>query len=296
MAGKSSALSKPRCDHRPRIGFLLEIGAAAVVLISTDPLLHAAEPLSAASYSYATPFHPTQCRAAIGAGCKALERNPSDRRARLILAEGFLCAGLQDDAWALDAAISRLERIIADEPANFFARLDLADAVRMRYPLSDAAHDTLAMADDLLDDADIGAAGPDLRRYVRQNIRGLEAARSVASGSLTAAGEPSPIGAQPLSLAALARSTQLALTGPSAATQVQSVLDAHLRRTPNDPLAFLLSAELQLGRAPRETVRDLYQKAKAMLCIDVRYPTQCDLATRRIKQLALPPAECTAAG
>jgi hypothetical protein len=255
--------------------------------------LQAAERVPTRAYSYATPFHPTQSHAAIEAGCKALNRDPSSQRARMILAEGFLCVGLQDDMWALDAAISLLGRIVAEEPSNLFARLDLADALRRRYPLSDAAHDALVMVDGRLDDADVGAARDQLRQYVRQNIGGIEAAWSVVTDWPTASGEPIAIGAQPLSLGALAKATQLALTGPSAAAEVRAALEAHLRRLPNDPLASLLNAELSLGRAPRETVYGLYQKAKEELCGDARYATQCDLATRRVGQLAMPAAECT---
>lgn len=271
---------------------LLRIAACPAIFLSGGASAHADERAPPPSYSYASPFHPSQCHAAIDAGCKALSRDPSSRRSLMIVAEGLLCAGLQEDLWALDAAIALLDRIVAEEPSNLFARLDLADALRLRYPLSDAAYDALAMVDARLDQADVGAARDGLRQYVRQNLGGLDAARSIVSYSSGASHESASMGPQPLSLAALAIGTALALTGPSRVAELQSALDAHLRQVPGDPLASFLKAELSLGRVPRETARDLYQQAKMRLCINARYKTQCDLAKRRIGQIASPAAEC----
>ena len=142
--------------------------AGCLCLVLAAALL-AAIPVAAnaqRAFSYHSPFHPEECEHAL----HFAPQHADSRRARLILSEGLLCRGLQDDPAALDAAIAHLRTIAAEEPANFFVQLDLADALRKRFPLSDAAETQLRSVRALLDRSDVGAARAELTTYIDENL------------------------------------------------------------------------------------------------------------------------------
>jgi len=95
----------------------------------------------------------------------------------MIQAEAFLCAGLDGDANALDSAIVALAAIVAQQPDGVFAQLALADALRKRYPLSQAAITALERVAAALTTADVGGARADLAGYVAENLAAVERAR-----------------------------------------------------------------------------------------------------------------------
>lgn len=130
------------------------------------------------AFSYRSPFHPEQCDLAIARGRRAIERDASDARGRLLLGEGLLCRGLQDDPWALECAIAELHLVVAQRPDDLFAQLALADAVRKRYPLSAEAAGELERARALLERNDFGAARDDLATYISENLAAVRQARA----------------------------------------------------------------------------------------------------------------------
>lgn len=172
-----------RKADRGRVGAI----AAAVVLG-----FNASAAIADPAYSYRSPFHPEQCEKAIVAGRRAVAADAENRRARLILAEGLLCRGLQGDSQALDAAIALLEQTVTDEPANFFAQLELADALRQRSPVSEQAERALQHARDLLAAADVGAARQELAAYIDENLAAVAQSRAVTGEWKCSADAPKP--------------------------------------------------------------------------------------------------------
>lgn len=131
---------------------------------------------ASATLTYQNPFHPAQCERAIAAAQSALSADARDARARAMLAQGLLCRGLtQDDPWALSAAVQSFEAQLRDDPGSFFTQLYVAEALRRRFPLSDAVPTAFARAVIVLSTADVGAARGELAAYVEQ--AGAEARR-----------------------------------------------------------------------------------------------------------------------
>ncbi len=152
------------------------LAGTVVVALLLSALPAAADP----AYRYRSPFHPDQCDKAIASATDDLESDPDNRRARLILAEGHLCRGLTGAPAALDTAIDLLQQITSVEPSNFFAQLDLADAIRRRSPFAVAAAPALQRARTLLAFTEVGAARRDLERYIDDNLAAVEHTQAAA--------------------------------------------------------------------------------------------------------------------
>jgi hypothetical protein len=282
--------------------------ALLVLAASTAP--------AAEAYRFRNPFHPAQCDRAIAAGSSWLRReNPE--RARRVLAEGYLCRALRDDPWALHESIRLFRRIVRDDPADFFATLHLADALRRSYPLSEEAHAMLRRTRRMLaGGADVGAALPDLRAYLDEALAAMTGQRGRVlpelerlRGALRAAerGEARPDGVTRIADGGSRRSddssgvsasdlraflSQVVLTGPAGTDEALATLQA---RGP----ALLGPVETALGRAeilrgrenPRATI-ERYRKVEASACAGGRLEESCRLARWRLDQLrALAPTE-----
>jgi hypothetical protein len=204
----------------------------------------------------------------------------------MLLAEGLLCKGIEDDPGALDAAVEMFRRILADEPFNFFVELELADALRKRFPLSDEAQTALHRARQLLDNADVGAVRSELTDYIDGNLGAVEQQRAralpilqeyetaYAQGSLSSAG-------------AVQFVDLLALTGPAGLAEARGMLDRYLEKHPDDAVAALHRAEIWRGSLAGTQSRGLYMEAEARLCPSngaAQKRTECELAKWRLKQ------------
>ncbi|MFI5364029.1 MAG: hypothetical protein ACHQ4J_00245 [Candidatus Binatia bacterium] len=203
----------------------------------------------------------------------------------MILAEGWLCKGLDDNPAALDLAIDLLRQRVAEEPSNFFARLELADAIRKRYPLSGEAQSALRQAGGTLASADVGAAREELAQYVHENSAAIEQQRlhtlplvesrlaELKAGTLS-----------PADMAGLV--ILLADTGPDGVGYAQRSLETYLAVRPDDMLATLYQAEILRARGKVQRCPPLYSKAVALLCHDDTPPSSaCALARWRLEQL-----------
>jgi hypothetical protein len=205
----------------------------------------------------------------------------------MILAEGLLCRGLDDDPEALDAAAVLLRNVAAEEPANFFAQLELADALRKRFPLSDEAWSAARHALEMLGRADVGAARPDLTGYLTENLAAMDAQRRQAAPAL--ARHAAGLAAGTLSPAEIREYLNLlVLTGPEGLTRAAAAVDAYLARQCDDALATLYRGEIARGRASRSESRSLYAAAQARLCrsdATAVEAAECELARWRLQQL-----------
>jgi hypothetical protein len=150
----------------------------------------------------------------------------------MLLAEGFLCRGLRDDPAALDAAIGLFEDVVRDQPSNFFARLELADALRKRFPASREAEAALRRALAELKNADLGAATTGLKQYMEENLAAIVDQRVRLLASLERLTRDFSAGRlKPPDMATFAQ--LLALTGPAALAQARRYLARHLARHPD---------------------------------------------------------------
>lgn len=255
-------------------------GAALFTSLFLPPAL-AAQP----AYSFQSPFSAEQCDRAIVAARQELTRDGSRSHGRLLLAEGLLCRGLEDDPTALDSAAEILRQIVRDEPANFFAQLELADALRKRFPLSDEAQTMLGRARQLLDGTDVGAARQRLAQYIDDNLAAMAEqhartlplvqtrAAALATGTLP-----------PADMAGFV--ILLAQTGPDGVVQAERSLETYLTRHYDDMLATLYRAELLRAGGAAERARPLYADAEARLChAGTVQSSECSLARWRLEQL-----------
>jgi hypothetical protein len=228
-------------------------------------MLLAAPSAARPAQRFDSPFAPAQCGRAVAAGRRAVAGQAASTRARLLLAEGYLCLGLQGDAWALESAIDSLRAVLAAEPRHFFAQLELADALRLRYPRSAAAATALQRARTLLEHVDVGAARTRLRAYVDEAI--------AATGELAAQGACPPQGAlAELDSPELApdRLGEVADRFLACGREAAAALDAALARRgldrPGAAAVLLFRAEARRGVAAVGTVRRLYQAAALRAC------------------------------
>jgi len=253
--------------------------AAAVPLCGVTSTV-AVEP----ACSFRSPFSLQQCERAIRTGKQALAQDESSAGARMLLAEGLLCRGLEDDPGALDAAAEMLRRIVAEEPSNFFAQLELADALRKRFPLSDEAHAALRRARTGLDAADLGAAREDLTDYIQENLAAMAQQRAAILPLLRSRAEALACGT--LSATDLADSViLLSETGPDGIDQAQRGLDVYLARHPGDALGTLYRAEILRLEGQGTRSLPLYAEAEKHLCVPGAAPSsECSLARWRLKQ------------
>jgi tetratricopeptide (TPR) repeat protein len=246
-----------RCTAKPLIA------SAGLALACSAAVPALGEP----AFSYRSPFHAEQCDTALAYARQREAREPADRRARRLVAEALLCRGLDDDLAALDAAIAQLHAIGRDEPADVFIQLELADAVRKRFPLSDDAQALLRRARALLDAGDVGAARADLTDYIEDNLAAVVAYRARQQPRLAALA--AAFRAEQLSAVEVGEFVSLlALTGPGGLLVAEERLNEYLAQHPDAELATLRRAELLRGRASVDTVRELYQAAERALCVD----------------------------
>lgn len=274
-------------EFQPRISlrFAPRLVALAVVIASASSLTLPASAVEPA-YSFRNPFHPEQCERAIRFADRLLEREPANRRGRLIRAEGYLCKGLNDDPVALDQAIFLLSQSVAEQPDNFFARLELADAEYKRFPLSGRAEAALEQLGDLLHSDRLGAARHELESHVTEKRAAAErrVARTLPllqryGAHYQADTLPPPAMAELVSL--------LVLTGTDGVARAAQLLDAFLARHPDATLATLYRGEILLARGAVFDARSLYREAANQLC-RANAPQQrhdCSLARRRITEL-----------
>lgn len=230
------------------------------------------------AFSYRTPFHPEQCDLAIARGRRELERDAGDHRARVLLGEGWLCRGLQDDPWALEDAIAALRLATVDGPNEVFAQLSLADAVRKRYPLSVEAVSELQRAQRLLEQTDVGAARVDLATYISENLAAVLSARARVLPAIDSGRAALTAGRLATSeLVTLAQ--QLVLTGSDGAREAEQIIAS-------DAVPALQRAEILRGRVRIATARVLYAEAAAALCGTSPMGSDCPLAQQRLDQLS----------
>jgi tetratricopeptide (TPR) repeat protein len=256
--------------------------ATALVLLSVLHFALAAE----AAYSFRSPFHPQQCDHAVAAGQRLLQRAPTSE-ARVLLAEGLLCRGLdEDDPWALEEAIEMFRRVLADEPGSFFALLDLADALRGRFPLSEEARTAMIRVRDALGNADVGDARESLAEYIDDNLATFADQRrhalpllqtwaaALAADSLSSADIPGFV-------------SLLAQTGPEGLRRAEDGLDRYLAMGRDDTLVTFYRAEISRGRATPERLRLMYEQIAARSCGSdpSTQAAQCSVARLRLSQL-----------
>jgi tetratricopeptide (TPR) repeat protein len=269
------------CHHR----FVSKRTAPALLIAAAVPLCGVTSTVAAQpAYSFRNPFNPQQCERAIRAGKQALAQQEWSAGARMLLAEGLLCRGLEDDPRALDAAAEMLRRIVAEEASNFFAQLELADALRKRFPLSDEAQAALRRARAGLDASDLGAARQALTDYIDENLAAMAQQRAVILPPLRSRAEALESGT--LSASDLADSViLLSESGPDGIDQAERGLDVYLALHPGDALGTLYRAEILRLEGQGTRSLPLYAEAEKRLCVPGAAPSsQCSLARWRLKQ------------
>jgi tetratricopeptide (TPR) repeat protein len=202
----------------------------------------------------------------------------------MLVAEGLLCEGLEDNPAALDAAARMLRRLVADEPLNFFAALDLADALRKRFPLSDEAQAALRRARQLLANADVGAARRDLTDYIDENLAAIAQQRATLLPLLR--GKANALESGRLSASDMADSViLLSETGRDGIEQAERDVDVYLALHPGDTLGTLYRAEILRLEGQDAQSLPLYAEAARGLCVAGAVPSSyCSLARWRLKQ------------
>lgn len=213
------------------------------------------------------PFSALHCERAIDFAGRRLVDAPSPARRRL-LAEGQLCRGLSDDAWALETAIGLLRRAVADQPADIFARVALADALCARYPASAAAQTALRAALAHLADADVGAARVRLTERLTENLAAVRGQRRALAAWRAAglAGSGRGAGDAGESERLAEHAARVGQAGAAAARREIGALQAQLAARPDDAVVRLQLAELLRGRAPAGAVRMQYAAARPAVC------------------------------
>jgi hypothetical protein len=241
----------------------------------------------AAAIDSPNPFTDEQCTLAWNYASHRLRNDPTDARAHLTQAEALLCAGLRDNIEALDRAIAGFEEAVRREPANFYPRLYLAEALRKRFFLSDEAVQAFLAARDVLGNADVGAARSDYDAYIVAAVGEIRQQQDHFSLVLRdgeadfVAGRASPhqIGDW-LKL--------LSCTGPGGLRQALSTLDTYLVARPNEILETFYRAELLRGIVAATKLVPLYRAAETALCAgdpDLLALQACGLARERLRRL-----------
>jgi len=235
--------------------------------------------------SYHNPFHPQQCGLAVRYAEKRLVVEPQAARARLVLAEGLLCRGLAGDVCSLDDAIVLLTEIAVKQPADFWARLDLAEAVRARFPASEESLSALKAAADALEQSDLGEASGTLARHIENSRAVVVAYRAwvldrVAPkrSSALSGGLPAEEMYEFVTLAALL----------GAKGHAEALFALRIHGGADTPLARMATAELGRGLIAVDDAIALYSRAAAGLCGDGRLGianSQCQLARTRLDTL-----------
>ncbi len=226
---------------------------------------------------------------AIAAGERALARDARDARAAALLNEGLLCRGLRDDdPWALAAAGRGFEKELSSGKSGFYHQLYLIEALRTRFPLSDALLSDLTRAEEALSAADVGAARPQLAIHLAEQRRAVEEHRAQFLPLLrqrTAERERGTLTREHLIELLLL----LGQTGPTGIDRALAVLDAEAYRAADVGLATLYRAELLRGVASPAFEDALYSTAEQALCSggSADETGECAQARRRLAQLQL---------
>jgi len=188
----------------------------------------------------------------------------------------------------LEAALRAFRERLADEPADFFARLYFAEAMRRRYPLADETLRAFERAEAVLrgSGSNVGAANDALVAHVRSQLAASTAHREQFLPLLRARSSQLKRGA--LSHAQLIDLlTLLPQTGPSGIDRARAILDDELARRFDVALDSFYRAEIFRGIAPREKLHDLYRSAETALCdAPEKAPlNECERARWRLEQL-----------
>ncbi len=226
---------------------------AAVAALALLPLV-AGRGEARPALRFDSPFAPALCDRAIAEGRRQMAAAPS-AAARQLLAEGYLCRGVQGDAWALGDATRLLRAVLVAQPGNFFAQLERADAVRLRFPLAPAAARYLRRARVLLARSDVGAARLRLAAYIDENLAALGALRGPGDAAAALAGGADA----PPPAAIIAAAGWLVPRGRRESRGVAAALAAYLDAHPADVTARLQQADALRGVAPLAVVRALYE-------------------------------------
>jgi tetratricopeptide (TPR) repeat protein len=285
-------------------------------LAACSILLAASSTSAADAFRFRSPFDPSQCQRAITAGSGWLLRE-SPSRARLVLAEGYLCRALQDDPWALRAAIRLFRDAMRDDPLDFFALLQYADALRRLYPISDEARAVLRRAQQMLaDDADVGASRTELEAYVDEALRAMHSQRAAILPGLerrrrdlqaaVAEAQAASLGLAGSRLCHVASPSspdvpdggaldvsdldaflsQVVLRGPAGRREALDVLDAIGAALLTNPAELILRrVEILRGEENPHMVAELYRSVEAFTCFDDPLPESCRRARWRLQQL-----------
>ncbi len=257
------------CCRTGPIVFIVALGATA----------HGAgEP----AYSFRNPFHPYQCEEALAFGRRQLQRDPSNARARLIVAEGYLCLGLEGDPWALDTSIDLLQQIIAERPDNWFARVELADAIRKRFPLSEAALTALKELRTALPTAPIvDRERAALTEYFDENAAALEENRARLLPLVRELADTALSSAR-----AAERAGILVQCGDDGARAALQQIEAVLLHEADNGLLAFYRAEAQVGRVSPTRAHELFRAAAHELCEATPENADCWRPRLRLQQLA----------
>lgn len=219
------------------------------VLPAAALLLAAERGEARSALRFDSPFAPSLCDRAVAEGRRRMAV-AATAAARELLAEGYLCRGLQGDAWALIDATRLFRAVLVERPASFFAQLQLADAVRLRFPLAPAAERYLRRARTLLGRSDVGAARPRLTAYIDENLAALGDLRARRNAAVRD-------GARAGSVAAAGWLVQ---SGRRESRRAAATLGARADAHPADIAARLRQADALLGLVPRPVVRALYER------------------------------------
>jgi hypothetical protein len=261
--------------------------ASLPIVLVTVLLTPQIAPAVEAGYSFRTPFHEEQCERAARFAERKRARSPTSSRGPLIAAEALLCEGLDDDPWALDAAIAALRQVAARRPGDFFAQLDFADALRKRFPCSAEALQALERARTLLARTDLGAAQAEMSAYIAENAAAVAQQRGRALALLEAhklAVANQPVVASDTNEVAAA----LALTGLPGLQRAREMSDRYVAQHPDDSAATLLRAELSRGCVSPQESHALFVQVRQHLCPSraaVQDNAQCAYLDWRVTQL-----------
>jgi hypothetical protein len=187
-----------------------------------------------------------------------------------------------DDPWALEEAIALLGDIVAASPDHLFARLELAEALRARYPLSAEALEQYEHARGLLEPRACGAACGELAEHIDASVRALSSKRERLG--LAEGPRRPPAATRPFA----EHVTALAQSGVEGQRRALELLDERARRSADLYLDTLNRAEILRGGRPREEIRGLYQAARHQLCEaenEGENREWCSLVQFRIEQL-----------
>jgi hypothetical protein len=253
-------------------------GAALFTSLSFAPAL-AVQP----TYSFRSPFDPQQCDLATRAGQAAVRQKPESMKARLLLAEGLLCAGLDGNPFALEDAVAQLRDIVAEDPANLYAQLEYADALRKQFPASVEAYSTLVRVRRTLKVADIGAARPDLGQYIAENLGAIRDQRARNAEFLLPRESHAADGTLPKE-EALRAVALLAEMGAHGRRRAEKLIGTIAARGEETGALKLMRVDLLIPRLEPEHAVALYSEAAAHACAGAESDA-CSMVQQRLANI-----------